>query len=258
MLFDDLAAEFEEWFKRETSPKTQSCYANSLHKLRRIYEGKDIATIKLNGRPVGFTILDMRVLKRMLHLAAEWGYLDRLPVIHIPSERQRTRFFSEDEIDALFNECYDPDMRMALRVALGTGLRKNDLLDLRWGQIDFINDLIHVIQKGGRELWVPIDPALTEHLRRHRDQAMGEFVFARRKNYTFRLKSLCKRLGIKDVSFHTLRHTYASHLAMNGVDIKTISELLGHTSIQTTARYTHISTEHKRKAISALPTKITA
>ena len=61
-----------------------------------------------------------------------------------------------------------------------------------------------------------------------------------------------KRAGIHDFTFHDLRHTFASHLAMSGVDLLTIKELLGHKSINMTLRYAHLSPNHRRKAIASL------
>ena len=61
-----------------------------------------------------------------------------------------------------------------------------------------------------------------------------------------------KRLGIKDLCFHSLRHTFASNLAMNGVDLSTIQELLGHKSIVMTKRYSHPTPEHRKKAIELI------
>ena len=63
-----------------------------------------------------------------------------------------------------------------------------------------------------------------------------------------------KRAEIDNVRFHDLRHTYASHLIMNGVDVKTVSELLGHSDIKMTMRYVHLSPDHKARAVKILDT----
>ena len=71
-------------------------------------------------------------------------------------------------------------------------------------------------------------------------------------NCTFR--RLMKRAEIDNVRFHDLRHTYASHLTINSVDIQTVKELLGHRDIKTTIRYCHLSPAHKGRAVKILDT----
>jgi integrase len=61
-----------------------------------------------------------------------------------------------------------------------------------------------------------------------------------------------KRAGITDFTFHDLRHTFASHHAMNGTDLLTLKELLGHKTLQMTMRYAHLSQQHKKKAVEAV------
>ena len=65
-------------------------------------------------------------------------------------------------------------------------------------------------------------------------------------------KTALKKSGIEDFTFHDLRHTFASHLVMNGVDLMTIKELLGHKDIKMTMRYAHLSPDHKRLAVQKL------
>ncbi|MCD6256016.1 MAG: site-specific integrase, partial [Deltaproteobacteria bacterium] len=67
-------------------------------------------------------------------------------------------------------------------------------------------------------------------------------------------KTALKRAGIEDFTFHDLRHTFASHLVMNGVDLMTVKELLGHKDIKMTMRYSHLSPDHKRVAVKRIET----
>ena len=65
-------------------------------------------------------------------------------------------------------------------------------------------------------------------------------------------KTALKRAGIEDFTFHNLRHTFASHLVMSGVDLMTVKELLGHKDIKMTMRYSHLSPDHKRMAVKRI------
>jgi integrase len=66
------------------------------------------------------------------------------------------------------------------------------------------------------------------------------------------LSGLCARQAFKDFTFHDLRHTFANRLVMAGVDLPTVQELMGHKDIKMTLRYTHLSSDHKRRAVTAL------
>ena len=70
-----------------------------------------------------------------------------------------------------------------------------------------------------------------------------------------RLAHTCKRAGLRHIGWHTLRHTFASHLVMNGVHLSVVQKLMGHSTITTTTRYTHLSPAMLREAISTLNTK---
>ena len=74
------------------------------------------------------------------------------------------------------------------------------------------------------------------------------------KGFKTSFENACKRAGIKNVSFHTLRHTFATRLVLSGIDIATVSKLLGHSSIHMTMRYSHPTPEALRSAVSALVT----
>jgi len=253
MTFNEFADEFEKSYQ-DMCFNTKAAYSNSLRKLRTVYGHEDIERIIIKKENCYLTILDRRVLKRMLHLAKEWGYLKEVPTIKIPKERTRTRFLEQDEVKLLLTYVKDVDLNLMIRVAIGTGLRKQNLFNLEWGQIDLQNLHIKVIVKGNKEIYIPIVEELRDALVKYRSSRLliSKEVFPK-KNYDKRFRSYLKALKIRGVSFHPLRHTFGSWLAMGGVDIKTIAELMGHESIETTQRYIHIASEHKKAAVETLP-----
>jgi integrase len=147
-------------------------------------------------------------------------------------------------------------------VAIETGLRKGDLLNLRWSNVHLKEGWIRVaMQKTGFEATVPISSACAEALRDCRRRAVvGEYVFLNESNRPLpeiavkRYFRIAKRLaGItRPFRFHDLRHTFASTLASEGVSQQVIARALGHTSTRMTDRYARPSDEAMRSIASAL------
>ncbi len=149
-----------------------------------------------------------------------------------------------------------------LELLYATGLRISELLDLKLGDIDLENCYIRCMGKGSKERMVPIGEYTLQHLSDYleiRNEFINEktgddlFLSTRgtRLNRTtfFRIiKDLLKERGISsDVSPHTLRHSFATHMLDYGADLITIQELLGHSDINTTKIYTHISNNRLKK-----------
>jgi len=111
--------------------------------------------------------------------------------------------------------------------------------------------------KGRRTREVPLGNDATQALKAHRH--LREFVFSHsdgkilsRFNCKWPLWRACKKAGLRRIGWHTLRHTFASHLIMKGVPIKVVQELLGHQTIQMTMRYSHLSPDIKCDAVNLL------
>jgi integrase len=140
-------------------------------------------------------------------------------------------------------------------------MRQGEIFKLRWVDVDSVNKLITVRDSKNKEpRRIPMNPTLTKLLQEIKIDAHGPYVFSHQvgkehKPYkTIRkpwLKAL-EKAKITDFRFHDLRHTFASRLVMAGVDLVTVKELLGHKSIDMTMRYSHLSQDHKRKAVEIL------
>ena len=152
------------------------------------------------------------------------------------------------------------NLRKIVHVGILTGLRKTRLLRLKWEDVDFKLDLIYVQDaKGGKSRELPMGPTLKRVLKSVPHHIASKYVFtstSKGKPWSDLMNSFqtaVKKAGIeKHVTFHTLRHTFASHLAMAGVDLYTISKLLGHASIAMTQRYAHLSQDHEKMAVEKL------
>lgn len=171
----------------------------------------------------------------------------------------KTRFLTRAECDRLLVACKAstwPKLYALVLMALTTGMRKGELLGLRWADIDFEGQLAHVGRsKNGDPKVLPLVPALVEQLR----PMVGEpavLVFASKRNpdqaYSFELKwaEALVAAGIRGFRFHDLRHSCASFLAQNGATLLEIGDLLGHRQIAMTKRYSHLASTHRAALVT--------
>jgi integrase len=145
-------------------------------------------------------------------------------------------------------------------------VRKSEILNLAWDRVDLKHGFILLDQtKNGERREIPINGTLRENLTelfqgtKERPRRIDvPYVFydpANGKAYQDVKRSFhsaCKKAKIKDFRFHDLRHTFASHLVMAGVDITTVKELLRHKQLTMTLRYAHLAPTHKVKAVDIL------
>lgn len=171
-----------------------------------------------------------------------------------------------EEVDKLLNiECntpFDYRNKSMLELMYATGLRVSELLDLKLGDIDIENCVIRVVGKGSKERIVPIGEYTLDSLNNYlevRNELLKnktcEYLYlnnmgGRLSRFSFfkLIKKLLIEKGIhKDISPHTLRHSFATHMLDYGADLRSIQELLGHSDIATTKIYTHISNNKIRE-----------
>ncbi len=143
-------------------------------------------------------------------------------------------------------------------------MRKNEILSLKWEQVDIIHREIEVVKtKSGKKRIIPISDDLFDvFMMLQRLNGDKEFVFnyvdpktGNRKHLRYfgtAFCNACRRANIKGLTFHDLRHTFASRLVRAGVDLITVKDLLGHYSVKTTKRYTHSNQAQKRQAVALL------
>jgi integrase len=145
--------------------------------------------------------------------------------------------------------------------AMLTGLRRGELVNLKWQDIDPLNREITVNQtKNNRIKNIPMNQTLFEELMKL--PRNSEYVFANPEGSGFRnlrhqFEAALKRANLTGVCWYTLRHTFASDLAMKGVDLRSIADLLGDKTIQMVMRYSHLSRSHLQDAVAKLDTNLT-
>ena len=163
-----------------------------------------------------------------------------------------------DLLDIKINTIYDIRTKAMLEIMYSSGLRVSELVNLELSDIDMFNDTILINGKGSKERIVPIGEYSKKYLNDYLE-VRSELI--KRKNgnpnklflnnhgkpitrngFNFLLNNILKEKGIeKNVTPHTLRHSFATHMLDNGADLRSIQELLGHSDIVTTRIYTHVS-----------------
>ena len=176
---------------------------------------------------------------------------------------------SLDEAKRFMSCTMHPKFKAALAVGYGSGLRVSEVVALKVSDIDSERMILRVEQgKGSRDRYALLSPALVEHLRdwwrfanNEGQMFEGSWLFPGLNpidHMTSRhLSRICKQTAKaaaidNNVSMHTLRHSFATHLLEAGVDIRVIQVLLGHAQLNTTARYTQVATDLLRQVISPL------
>ena len=217
--------------------------------------------MKLWGKEPTFNRV-LSVLSHLHTIALERGYLKERPISTAGKrfkEKGRLRYLSIEEADKLIEACA-PYLKPIVITALNTGLRRGELLGLRLDKnVDLGAKRITLHEtKNGEGRYVALnDNALRALQEAARGKEKGALVFTRPdgspcKSFRLAFEGACERAGLVDFHFHDLRHTFASHLAMSGVDLHTIRELLGHKSMSMVMRYAHLSPGHQRRAVEAL------
>ncbi len=222
---------------------------------------------------------EMSCLHHLFQKGVEWEMLDKSPFERGGSllqkeNNERKRYLTEDELTRLLDAC-PLHLRWIVTVAVNTGMRRGELLSLKWDQVR--NGFIYLSKtKTDESRQIPINDTVAELFKTIRKaQRTGTenvFTFSQKfkRKETRSVKvvnpvkgdpidgiktsftSACKRAGIEDFRFHDLRHTFASQLIMRGAGLKDVQELLGHKTLAMTMRYAHLSQDHKKKAVNLL------
>jgi integrase len=200
---------------------------------------------------------EISVLKHCLRLAVEWGELNQNPATgaRLPQlPPGRTRYLTPGELRAAL-ELAPEWLRAPMAFAACTGVRRGEMLALRWMDIDIQNRRLYLREtKNGALRILPIPESALIVLRSLPQGAPAEPVFAGidPRFLSVYAKRVLKRIGAPDASFHTLRHTAASWMVQQGVDLYAVGQILGHKTPRMTQRYAHLSPDYMAGAVGKL------
>lgn len=264
------------------SNNTIESYKMDLDKFKEFNNGKNISDIsnndlkkyvkwlkenKLNEKSISRNISCLRSFYKFLVIekytknnTADSVYLPKIKKM-LPTTLTEEEVINLLDIDLI--DCFSYRNKAMLEVMYATGMRVSELVNLKLNDIDLSQDIIRVFGKGSKDRVVPIgDYAkkyLTIYLKDYRSSMLkkynNDYVFLNnhgskmtRQGFFKIIKKLASEKGIKkELSPHTIRHSFASHLLKYGADLRTIQELLGHSDISTTQIYTHLTNEELRK-----------
>ena len=205
---------------------------------------------------------ELACLKTMFNLAIKWQYAKKNPVTGVNMLEEppgRTRFLTIEEAQKLIHCCAD-HINPIVITALNTGMRLGEILNLTWDRV-YINHVIDpyievTMTKNNKKRFIHLHEEmimLLKKLKEKNPDSQNVFLSVHGKQ----LKSVrkpfhtaLKKAGINDFRFHDLRHTFASHFIMNGGDLLTLKEILGHSSMKMAERYSHLAAAHKRRQIT--------
>ncbi|HEX3747701.1 MAG TPA: site-specific integrase [Bryobacteraceae bacterium] len=203
---------------------------------------------------------EVALLKHMFNMAERWGvYRGANPVRFVKflaEDNLKCETLSEKEEERLLAAA-PPYLKDLVVFAVNTGLRRSDVFNLKWEDVDIEKKhLTIVVRKNRKPQTVFLNPIALEVVARQRQD--GPRVFTNPmtgepiKCVRGGLDAAVKRAGLKKITFHMFRHTVATRLLENGADIVTVKEIMGHANINTTLRYAHTSAERQRRMIEKL------
>lgn len=280
--------EYKEIFKdyilteRSLSKNSVEAYINDIEQLLNYAKNRVIDADLIENYFIGLSqkhFLETSVSRKISSVRAfflflyEEGYIDNDPASNLSSPkiiRKLPDVLTQREVIKLLESC-DISTKKGIRdramfeTVYGAGLRVSELINLKISDIDFDESLLRIFGKGSKERIVPIGQYAIKYIklylnnvRRHLKYFLySDIIFLNmngkalsRMGFWKILKHYTQMSGIKKhVSPHTLRHSFATHLLEGGADLRSVQEMLGHSSIVTTEIYTHVDREYLKETL---------
>ncbi|MEZ5498785.1 MAG: site-specific tyrosine recombinase XerD [Steroidobacteraceae bacterium] len=272
------------WMERGLSPNTLAAYRADLTALGRWLGERDrpivqttrpdllafiAARVEAGARPRS-TARQLSSFRRFFRYLVREGQLREDPTADIAMPkigRSLPKSLSEEEVESLLNSPTVADPlghrdRCMLEVLYATGLRVSELVSLKHSQVNLNQGVIRIVGKGNRERLIPLGEEAVRWLREFLEGPRNDILLDRATDYLFPtrrgdrmtrqafwhiIKRYARKAGIsKELSPHTLRHAFATHLLNHGADLRVVQMLLGHSDLSTTQIYTHVARERMK------------
>ena len=272
LTFDDARKKFEAWATASKKAGTARVYGECLRRLAESFSGKRLSQIssfhveaykqrRIHDGARVCVNRELAVLKAVFNRCKEWKLLEGdnpVPSVKMLKEpRKRLRFLEREEEARLLAECAEP-LRTLVLIGTNCGLRlKSEALTLRWADVDVGRKALTVAAayaKSGISRTVSLNSVIVDALTRLPKRS--DFVFAKPNGKPYHairgFREACQRAGLTGVTPHSTRHTFATRLVENGVDLRTVQELGGWATLSLVQRYAHVSPSRKAEAVEGL------
>jgi len=281
VLFEDFVEEFlvNYVYLENRHPKNRE---GLIRKMAECFKGKSMHQIdirmirqyltqKLTESKPATVNRHLSMLRCMFNRAIEWKIIDgenpTKGIKKLPEDNERCRWLTDKEQAFLLSHCHGIT-RVIVMTALQTGLRWNEIMNLKWSQspksnyVDFDNNTIVIHStwsKAKKSRYIPLSYSLRcELLTLKKKTAQSEYIFLNPRtgkpfnNIRRSFNRAVKEARLEDLKFHDLRHVFASQLVRKGVDLYVVQQLLGHSSPKMTQRYAHIRPDQLKTAIEEI------
>jgi integrase/recombinase XerD len=273
------------WMERGLSPNTLAAYRADLTALERWLEEHEIdlsaahrgdilsfmaSRVQAGARPRS-TARQLSSFRRFFRHLVREGALREDPTAQIAMPkvgRSLPRSLTEEEVEALLAAPAVSDPlghrdRTMLEVLYATGLRVSELVNLSLAQVNLNQGVLRIVGKGDRERLIPLGEEAVQWVQQFLQGPRVEILLERQTDFLFPtrrgdrmtrqafwhiIKRYARKAGVqKDLSPHTLRHAFATHLLNHGADLRVVQMLLGHSDLSTTQIYTHVARERLKE-----------
>ena len=280
--FDDLMLAYLEGPGADKRSRDRDRY--SAKRLFPVFTGRELHTLtpvdvrayidgrRKDGAEPGTINRELGLLSSAINYARmewDWDIPNPAQGRRLREPEGRVRWITREQAEALIraaeSEPQAPHLADFIRLALNTGCRRDEMLQLEWGRVDLQADLIHLEghhTKSGKRRSVPLNTTARQAIEARKAfraehcpaspwvfcDADGNRVQSIKRSWA----TACRRVGIRDFRIHDLRHTCAAWLVSAGVPLTEVRDLLGHSTIRMTERYAHLAPENVRAAVARL------
>ena len=271
--FEDFAREYLEWCQANKAERTYQVDQHIINRrLTPFFQGHYLASIKpkaledykthrfrtIQPRTVN---RELAVLRSMFTRAIEWQFLKAHPMAEVKDFKFQERppaFLTPDQLGQLLEACNQQRLYVFVILAAHTGMRKSEVFNLRWSDVDFNRAELTVRQTKNNEYRIiPMNELVRDTLKEHPRHITSELVMTHGDGTPYKkvdkaFHTALEKAKLPRIRIHDLRHSFASNLVTAGAPLNVVQELLGHKDIKMTMVYAHLAPNAKRAAVDLL------